>query len=179
MGLSNESALAELQALVRTHPFWNNRLRVNLGETYMSKWGRKMLVNPILSNSIHGAGRTAKQARMLALVRQLLDVEEPLFLTINKNVTCGRHRDGANVAHSHIMFFGECQGGELVVEEPEGDRVLSERNVWHKFEGGEHYHYNRPHTGLKFSIVAYSQKHVPKGTRRSVANKGLRRAANN
>ena len=77
--LSDESALAELQALVRTHPFWQNRLRVNLGETYMSKWGRKMLVNPILSNSIRGSGRTAKQARMLALVRQLLDVEEPLF----------------------------------------------------------------------------------------------------
>ena len=79
---------------------------------------------------------------MLELVRQLLpDVGEPLMLTLNKSVTCARHRDGRNASdYSYIMFFdGErpFSGGELVLEEPEGDRVLSEKNVWHKFCGRE------------------------------------------
>ena len=121
-----------------------------------------MLLEPVLSNSVHGLGRTKKQARMLEIVRQQLpDLGESLMLTLNKNVTCGRHKDGRNASDtSYIMFFDGAQpytGGELVVEEPTGDRVLSEKNVWHQFCGREHYHYNLPHVGDKLSIVAYSQ----------------------
>ena len=101
---------------------------------------------------------------MIGQWRELLpDVGEPIMLTINKNVTCGRHRDNSNASeYSYIMFFdGDPEvpytGGELVIEEPDGDRVLSERNVWHKFSGREHVHYNLPHQGTKYSIVAYSQ----------------------
>ena len=58
-----------------------------------------MLLEPVLSNSVHGAGRTRNQARMLEIVRELLpDVGEPLMLTLNKNVTCSRHRDGRNAS---------------------------------------------------------------------------------
>ena len=96
---------------------------------------------------------------MLELVREMLDVGEPLMLTLNKNVTCARHKDGKTSSDfSYILFFGEYEGGELIVEEPTGDRVLSEKHVWHKFSGRDHYHYNLPHVGNKFSIVAYSQK---------------------
>ena len=166
--------MEELQALVRAHPFWRNQLRVNRGPTFASQWnGKRLLCTPVFSNSVHGAGRTKKQARMLELVRQQLpDVGEPLMLTINKNVTCGRHRDNKNASDfSYIMLFGDFEGGELVVEEPQGDRVLSEKNVWHKFCGRDHYHYNLPHTGVKLSIVAYSQNAAPPKTR------GQRRAA--
>ena len=45
-----------------------------------------------------------------------------------------------------------------MIEEPEGDRELSEKHVWHIFPGREHVHYNLPHAGTKFSIVAYSQR---------------------
>ncbi len=124
--------MEELQALVRAHPFWKNQLRTNLGESYASKWnGKRLVVTPVYSNSVHGTGRTRKQARMLEIVRELLpDVGEPLMLTINRDVTCGRHRDNANASdHSYNMFFGEYDGGELVVEEPGGDRVISEKNV--------------------------------------------------
>ena len=55
------------------------------------------------------------------------------------------------------MFFGDFEGGELVVEEPGGDRILSEKNVWHKFCGRDFFHYNMPHTGTKYSTVAYTQ----------------------
>ena len=111
-----------------------------------------------------------KQARMLELVRQMLpDVGEPLMLTLNKQVTCARHRDGKNASDFvYIMFLDGDEpytGGELVIEEPTGDRVLSEKNVWHKFCGRDHYHYNLPHTGVKLSIVAYSQNAAPPKTR--------------
>ena len=150
----------ELQSLVAAHPFYFNTLRTNLGPSAPTVYaGRRYLLTPVLSNSVHGAGRTKKQARMLELVRSLLpDLKEPVMLTLNKNVCCGKHKDSKNSSEfSYIMFFGDFEGGELVVEEPEGDRILSEKNVWHKFCGRDHFHYNLAHTGTKYSIVAYTQ----------------------
>ena len=152
--------MEELQALVRRHKFWKNNFRTNIGESAPSKYGGKpMLLKGVLSNTIRGAGKTEEQARMLQLVRQMLpDLQEPIMLTLNRNVTCLRHKDARNVGHSYITFFdGEVPftGGELVVEEPEGDRVIAAKNVWHKFSGKEHFHYNLPHVGDKLSIVAY------------------------
>ena len=168
--------MEELQALVRAHSFWRNQLRTNIGESYASKWnGKRLLCTPVYSNSVHGAGRTKKQARMLELCREMLpDVGEPLMLTINRDVTCGPHRDGKNASEfSYITFFGDYVGGELVIEEPGGDRVLSDRNVWHRFSGREHVHYNLPHQGTKYSIVAYSQNAASQtkgGKRRAAAS---------
>ncbi len=97
----------ELRSLVSNHSFWTNGFRTNLGASAPSKYGgRVMRLEPVLSNSIHGLGRTQKQARMLALVRELLpDVGEPLMLTINKNVTCGRHRDNKNASDFSYNIF--------------------------------------------------------------------------
>ena len=96
------------------------------------------------------------------------------MLTLNKNVTCARHKDGKNASEvSYIAFFGEYQGGELVVEEPSGDRVLSERGVWHRFKGRDHYHYNLPHAGTKYSIVAYSQNGNARGAAQSAAHQDV------
>ena len=77
------------------------------------------------------------------------------------------------------MFFdGErpYTGGQLVLEEPGGDRVLSERNVWHKFCGRDHVHYNLPHVGTKFSVVVYSQNAAAKERHQSIngGRKGAR-----
>ena len=173
--------MEELQDLVRRHHFWNNKLRTNIGESAPSRWaGKRLLLEPVLSNSVHGAGRTKNQARMLELVREMLpDVGEPLMLTLNKQVTCARHRDGKNASDfSYNMFFdGDVPftGGELIVEEPTGDRVLSEKNDWHKLCGRDHFHYNLPHTGTKLSIVAYSQNGKPERKSGSAVGKGLRR----
>ena len=68
------------------------------------------------------------------IVRQMLpDLGEPLMLTLNKQVTCSRHRDSRNgIEFSYIMLFDAepsrpYSGGELVVGEPQGDRLISER----------------------------------------------------
>ncbi len=97
------------------------------------------------------------------------------MLTLNKNVTCARHKDGRNASDfSYIMFFDGATpftGGELVVEEPGGDRILSEKDVWHELCGRDHFHCNLPHTGDQLSIVAYSQNAS------APAKRGKRRAA--
>ena len=168
--------MEELEALVRRFPFYKNGYRTNIGVSAPSKYaGKRMLLEPVLSNSVKGEGRTKNQARMLELVREMLpDVGEPLMLTCNKNVTCARHRDGRNASEiSYIAFFGEYDGGELVVEEPSGDRVLAERRVWHRFSGRDHYHYNLPHTGTKYSIVAYSQNVITRGAAQSASDQDV------
>ena len=168
--------MEELEALVRKFPFYKNGYRTNIGPSAASKYaGKRMLLEPVLSNSVKGAGRTKNQARMLELVREMLpEVGEPLMLTLNKNVTCARHKDGRNASEiSYIAFFGEYEGGELVVEEPSGDRVLSERRVWHRFSGREHFHYNRPDTGTKYSLVAYSQNGNARRAAESAAHKDV------
>ena len=168
--------MEELESLVRKFPFYLNAYRTNIGASAPSKYaGKRMLLEPVLSNSVKGEGRTRNQARMLQLVREMLpDVREPLMLTVNKDVTCSRHKDSRNASEvSYIAFFGDYQGGELVVEEPGGDRVLSERRVWHRFKGRDHYHYNLPHTGTKFSIVAYSQNCNARGAAQSAAHQDV------
>ena len=97
--------MEELQALVRVHPFWRNQLRTNLGPSFASQRdGKRLLCTPVLSNSVHGAGRTKRQARMLQLVRHMLpDLGEPLMLTLNRDVTCGRHTDSANTSDFSYM----------------------------------------------------------------------------
>ena len=168
--------MEELEALVRRFPFYKNKYRTNIGPSEASKYaGKRMLLEPVLSNSVKGEGRTKNQARMLELVREMLpDVGEPLMLTLNKDVTCARHKDGRNASEiSYIAFFGEYDGGELVVEEESGDRVLSERRVWHRFKGRDHFHYNLPHTGTKYSIVAYSQNGNARGAAQSAAHQDV------
>ena len=42
--------------------------------------------------------------------------------------------------------------------EEEKERVLSEKDVWHSFDGKNCFHYNHPITsGTKYSVVAYSR----------------------
>ena len=61
-----------------------------------------------------------------------------------------------------------------MVEEEE-DRVLSEREVWHSFDGKNCYHYNKPITnGTKYSIVAYSR--IKKDAKKRRGDKGDIRA---
>ena len=101
--------MEELQLLICNHPFWQNGFRTNIGPSAPSKYaGKVMLLEHVLSNSIHGMGRTKKQGRMLDLVREMLpEVGEPLMLTLNKNVTCAKHRDGKNASDFPTFYFLE------------------------------------------------------------------------
>ena len=61
-----------------------------------------------------------------------------------------------------------------MVEEEE-DRILTEKEVWHSFDGKNFFHYNLPITnGTKYSIVAYS--HIKKDAQKRRGDKGDIRA---
>ena len=73
--------------------------------------------------------------------------------------------------HNKLYYvFGNYEGGELVVEAEE-DRILSEKEVWHSFDGKNCFHYNLPITnGTKYSIVAYSR--IKKDAQKRRGDKG-------
>ena len=55
--------------------------------------------------------------------------------------------------------------------EDETDRVLSEKDIWHSFDGKNCYHYIKPITnGTKYSIVAYSR--IKKDAQKRRGDKG-------
>ena len=72
-------------------------------------------------------------------------------ITINKDVTCYPHRDALNSGDQALLYLGDFTGGELVLED---GTVLSETRVWHRFNGKELLHWNLPHKGTKYSIIA-------------------------
>ena len=80
---------------------------------------------------------------------------EHFTITINKDVTCYPHKDQGNVGDSAILFLGDFKGGELLGED---GTVLSEKRVWHRFNGAEVLHWNLPHEGTKLTIVLSNNK---------------------
>ena len=58
-----------------------------------------------------------------------------------------------------MLFFGQFEGGALVLEESK--KRYEEKEVWHgPFLGSEVTHYNEPIiSGDKYSVVAYSRLH--------------------
>ena len=76
-------------------------------------------------------------------------------ITINKDVTCYPHKDKGNVGDSAILFLGDFSGGALHTED---GAVFSDKKVWHRFNGAEVLHWNEPHEGTKYSIIASNNK---------------------
>ena len=75
---------------------------------------------------------------------------------INKNVACGPHRDKKNCGPSFLCFLGKFTGGALCRED--GRRFI-EKYVWHgPFDGAAITHWDEPHEGLKYSVVAFTSK---------------------
>ena len=127
--------MEELKSLILKHRFVKNNFRTNLGGDIQTKYKRPMLVEAVYSNSI-------RNGPMIELVQSMLPDANITELCLNRNVVCVRHKDrGNNSTTSYIMFFGDYEGGELVVEEEE-DRIMSEKEVWHSFDGKNCFHYN-------------------------------------
>ena len=134
--------------MVRKHRFKCNYARVNLAHSPAQvdvRYGRPWLKKGIYSNTI-------RSGPMLELVQQMLPGVSHLCL--NRDVTCAPHKDSFNSGDdSYVLFFGNYQGGELCTE---SGQVFAEKGVWHRFQGRSQTHWNQPHTGRKYSIVAYS-----------------------
>ena len=100
---------------------------------------------------------------MLELVREMLPHANITEICVNVNLTCGRHRDRMNSAGSYILFFDGATpfvGGALVFDD--GTRY-EEKEVWQgPFDGKANMHWNEPHEGAKYSVVAYSRRYPTK-----------------
>ena len=76
---------------------------------------------------------------------------------VNQNAQAGPHKDKNNVGLSYILSIGDYEGGDLVIQSPDGTETA------HALLGtpglifdGSNTHYNTPHTGTKYSLIFYS-----------------------
>ena len=151
-----DERVVRLFELVRAHKSVPNKLRANISRDLV--WHgvrpRPYLRTAVLSN-------TLRSGPIVDLCREMLG-DFVNAVTLNHQVTCAPHRDGRNVGESAILFFGEYTGGELCIED---GRVFSERNVWHFFDGSKLLHWNLPHEGEKWSVVAWRGRRGREATR--------------
>ena len=136
----------ELELMVRAHKFTSNRNRTNISNGPTMKYGKHAcLVMSVLSN-------TLRSGSILDHVQAMLG-PQITCVCLNKNVPCAPHRDKKNAGESFVCYFGEFTGGALCLED--GRRFEGKRQ-WHgSFDGASLLHYNEPHEGEKFSIVAF------------------------
>ena len=108
--------LAELKLLVQKHKWRINNLRTNLAHSpddVTTQGTLRRLRKGVYSNSVR-EGDTPEGDRMLEIVRGQLPQANINALQLNRDVVCGRHKDGKNsAAESYILFFGEYNGGGL------------------------------------------------------------------
>ena len=76
---------------------------------------------------------------------------EYFIATVNKNVQCYPHKDARNVGETVVLFLGDYSGGTLCLED---GRRIDKRRCWHFYRGSELEHWNEPHTGDKYSVIA-------------------------
>ena len=95
---------------------------------------------------------TAREEALRAAIREAAPFWSDDFSIIaNRNVTCQRHTDGANIGPSFCVFLGDFEGGALVFAD--GKR-FTEKGVWHTLDGSVE-RWNEPHTGTKYSVILY------------------------
>ena len=131
------------------HRFHKNGMRTNLGgETYVhEKSSRSFLKEGVLSNTITSG--TVLEYAQEALGDQITHV------CLNKNVTCGPHRDRNNKTNeSWVYFFGDFTGGGLHLATGE---YLNDRNTWMgPYDLKRIIHWNEAHEGTKYSVIAFT-----------------------
>ena len=142
----------ELELMVRAHRFTSNRNRLNLVNEevveYLCKDGKR---HPCLKKGI--LSNTVKNGAILDHVRKMLGTQITR-VCLNKNVQCAPHRDKKNAGESYVCYFGNFSNGSLILQD--GRRFEGKRQ-WHgPFDGASIEHWNEPHEGEKFSVVAFS-----------------------
>ena len=138
-----------LEDLVKKHKFTSNRNRKNISNGAQVKYGnRSCLVKGILSN-------TLRKGPILELCQEMLG-SQITCVCLNKNVQCARHVDKNNVGESYVCYFGDFSGGALILE---NGKRFEGKGKWHgSFDGATIEHWNEPHEGVKYSVVAFAAK---------------------
>ena len=76
---------------------------------------------------------------------------------MNKNFPCPPHRDSKNVGESVAVGFGDYDGGELVVEQDNGNKTEIKINTApFMFDGSQFTHWVKDYTGTRYSLIFFS-----------------------
>lgn len=126
---------------------------------YISKTKNR---NPVenLTNTYETVFLT-KHPELKAIFQELVDLYcyEPFKVDqvqINKNWWSPPHKDAGNVGYSWICGFGDYEGGNTVVEYPDGDVEYDIKHNFTTFNGSEYTHYTLPFEGTRYSLVFYN-----------------------
>ena len=143
--------LAELLAKRK----WRKRcLRTNIAAPEDIQLSGKVRVALVASNNV----RKDKEPELYEAIKEVApEWSDDVKITVNKDVTAQRHRDG-NAGHSWLLWLGDFTGGELNFDD--GTRI-EKKGVWHKIDGRVH-HWNEPHVGTKYGIILYRSDREPK-----------------
>ena len=141
-----------LEQLVRSRGYTRNRNRLNVSDgevvEYLCRDGKRRpcLRKGILSN-------TLKSGPILDQVRAMLG-PQITRVCCNRGVQARRHTDRGNRGMSYVCYFGPFTGGALCLDD---GRRFEGKGQWHgPFDGAAIPHWNEPHEGEKFSVVAFT-----------------------
>ena len=101
--------------------------------------------------------------QLKGILQELVNIHCPVPFTvdqsqINKNWWSPPHKDSGNVGKSWIIGFGDYDGGNTVVEFPEGDEEFDIKHNFTTFNGSLYTHWTTPFFGKRYSIVFYNHK---------------------
>lgn len=131
----------------------------NLG--YISKTKSRVPVEGY-KNTYETKSRT-DYPELKEIFQELIDLycPEPFVFDqcqINRNWWSPPHKDAGNVGKSWIIGFGDYEGGETVVEYPEGDEEYDIKHNFTTFNGSLYTHWTKPFEGKRYSLVFYNHK---------------------
>jgi hypothetical protein len=120
------------------------------------------LVRPRKMSGLHLSAASKRYPHIYTLLREIGDAICPFnysSIHINRNVVCPPHYDSSNVSESCIVSFGDYEGGELVIEDPQTGECHTCDTLYNPviFNGAKEKHWNNPIlAGTKYSLVFYT-----------------------
>jgi hypothetical protein len=141
--------LNTLKLTKRRHNAKNNRL--DFPEHYGATFG---ITRARFSGKIGLSKLTLQSPKVWEWLQTLPVPIEWNAIQINKNLVCPPHKDKNNIGNSYILSFGDYMGGELVIEGIEHDT-----RTGLVFNGFEKEHWNKPITGIKYSVIFFKCKY--------------------
>lgn len=160
----------ERQNMIR-HKNDNSKGSMNYGYTWKGFLKRDQLGNKVFrtASPYKGLYKTKvmdKYPELEFIFNEFRDLYfadfEYTSVQMNKNFKCPRHIDGTNVGESVLLCVGDYKGGELVVEYPDGDKIIDNKNGLYKFNGALYYHSVNDFEGTRYSLVFFNNKNMKK-----------------
>ena len=144
-------------------PFPKNKRKINksstLGDGYFQTFNMGVFHRPF-SSYIGPTKYTDMYPEIWDALCELAEEYNFSFTsaTINKNLTCPKHRDSKNTGSTLIVSFGDYTGGLLGIETENGDEFIDIHEKPYFFNGKTTTHWTEPFEGTRYSVMLYTTK---------------------